>query len=206
MSESTSDRELLEQAVSGDQVAQQQLLLRYYDRLSDHVARKIPARFRGMISTEDVVQQTFLQVLRNISKFSLRNEHSLYAWIRTIADNRLTDTIRHFSYEPRATQLPAGRRAASVEQSRAADLVDLLSAGHTPSRSVARHEAVAAVQDAMNELPVDYLQAIELRVFDGKSLAETAAIMQRTPRAVQGLVDRAKKKMRDVLDRLSLYE
>lgn len=187
-------------------MAQQQLLLRHYDRLADHVARKIPARFQSMVSAEDVVHQTFLQVLRNISKFSLRSEHSLYAWIRTIADNRMTDAIRHLSHEPRANR-PGGRCGASIDQSRAADLVDLLSAGgHTPSRSVARHEAVAAVQDAMNELPDHYLQAIELRMFEGKSLEETATIMQRSPRAVQGLVDRAKKKMRDVLDRLSLYE
>ena len=38
-----------------------------------------------------------------------------------------------------------------------------------------------------------------------RTLEETAAVMNRSPRAVQGLLDRAKKKMRDAIGRLSLY-
>ncbi len=87
------------------------------------------------------------------------------------------------------------------------DLVEALSAGsHTPSGSVARHEAVAAVRESIDALPTDHRQAVKLHLLEGKSLKETAAIMERSPRAVQGLLDRAKKKMRDVLGRLSLYE
>ncbi len=64
----------------------------------------------------------------------------------------------------------------------------------------------AYVQAAFDTLPEDYRQAIELRCFAGKSLAETASIMQRSPRAIQGLVDRGRKKMRAALGSLSLYE
>jgi RNA polymerase sigma-70 factor (ECF subfamily) len=71
---------------------------------------------------------------------------------------------------------------------------------------VAGHEAVKAVRDAIRDLPEDYRQAVELRLLEGRSLEETAEAMNRSARAVQGLVDRAKRKMRAALVRLSLYE
>ena len=67
------------------------------------------------------------------------------------------------------------------------------------------HEAVAALTDAIDALPDDNRQAVQLRLLEGKSLEETAEIMNRSPRAIQGLVDRAKKKMRATLGRLSNY-
>ncbi len=96
---------------------------------------------------------------------------------------------------------------AGAAESSLYDIVEMLSAAsHTASRSVARHEAVQAVQDAIDELPSHYRQAVQLHLLEGKSLDEVASIMNRGPRAVQGLVDRAKKKLAAVLERLSRYE
>jgi RNA polymerase sigma-70 factor (ECF subfamily) len=92
------------------------------------------------------------------------------------------------------------------EASSVADLVEMLSAGDcTASQLVAGREAVRAVQVAMAGLSDDYRQAIRLRYLEGKSLAETAELMDRTPGAVRGLLDRAKDKMREALGRASLY-
>ena len=202
-----TDRELLAKATAGDRVALQQLLLGHYESLTNHITAKIPAQFQGAISAEDVIQQTFLQVMHRIGQFTPRTDYSFYAWLKTIAENRLTDTMRHLACEKRADGRRPSRRGALPDETSVTDLVEMLSAGsHTPSRSVARHEAVAAVQEAIDALPEDYRQAVELRLFSGKSLTETAAVMHRSPRAVQGLVEREKKKMRAALGRLSLYE
>ncbi len=81
-------------------------------------------------------------------------------------------------------------RHIATETRSVADLVNLLSAGtHTPSRSVARHEAVGAIQNAIDQLPEEYRRAVQLRLLEGKSLEETAQLMNRGPRAVQGLID-----------------
>ena len=69
-----------------------------------------------------------------------------------------------------------------------------------------RHEAIEAVHEAIDALPEEYRQAVRLRFLEGKSLEEIAELMGRSPRAVQGLVDRAKEKMRATLGRLSVYE
>ena len=55
--------------------------------------------------------------------------------------------------------------------------------------------AVEAVQNAIDELPSHYRQAVQLHLLEGKSLDEVSSIMNRGPRAIQGLVDRAKKKL-----------
>ncbi len=82
----------------------------------------------------------------------------------------------------------------------------LSAASHTASRSVVRHEAVQAVHNGIEELPDHYRQAVQLHLIDGRNLDEVAEIMNRTPRAVQGLVDRAKKKLAAILGSLSRYE
>ncbi len=207
MTDAHFDPELVAKASSGDRVALHRLLLEYYDPLVKHIAARIPSKFQSGVSAEDVVQQTFLQVMRHIGRFSPKTDHSFHAWLKRIAENRLTDTIRHLACEKRAERPRPNPGSTSPEESSLRGLVESLSAGsHTPSGSAARHEAVAAVQEAIEALPDDYRQAVELRLFAGRSLAETAAVMRRSPRAVQGLIDRAKKKMRAALGRLSLYE
>ena len=207
MSDFQPDHELLRLAASGDDVAQKQLLMRHQESLTKYIRGKIPDALKSKLSADDVMQQTLLQVLRSIAHFSPRHELSFYAWMRRIADNVLIDRIRRYSKERQAPSSTTIHGRTLTDRSHAANLVDLLSdGGHTASRSAIRHEAIIAAQEALNRLPDDYRQAIELRVFLGKSLKASAAIMQRSPRAVQGLVDRAKKKMRDELSKISLYE
>lgn len=96
------------------------------------------------------------------------------------------------------------RPAATAES--VACLVELLATeGTTPSQSFARHEAIQAVQLAMAELPADHLQAVRLRYLEGCSVDDVATQMRRTPAAVRGLLDRAKRAMRETLGRVSHY-
>jgi RNA polymerase sigma-70 factor (ECF subfamily) len=82
----------------------------------------------------------------------------------------------------------------------------MLSAGRsTPSQSLARKEAVRAVQVAMAGLPEDYREAVRLRFLEGRSVEGVAAEMHRSPGAVRGLIDRAKRAMRETMGRASHY-
>jgi RNA polymerase sigma-70 factor (ECF subfamily) len=206
MPDVTDFHELFVMAVSGDRVSLQRLLLAEYEQLAEHIDRRIPLHIQSQLSAEDIIQQTVMHVIRHIEQFAAGTEVSFRAWLKAIAENCLKDAIRYASSEKRG----GGRRRVQVHasplESSIVDIVDLLAAGsHTPSRSVARHEAIASVQESIHGLPTDNRRAVELRILQGKSLTETAAIMGRSPRAVQGLVDRAKKKMRADLERLSSY-
>jgi RNA polymerase sigma-70 factor (ECF subfamily) len=207
MSTDDTESQLVAKAAGGDRVAVQQLLALHSSQLSQFIAQKLPASLRGVIDADDILQQTYIDIFRDITRFEPQSEHSFFAWVRTIAEHRVQDAVKALRRMKRGGQLRQVRYAPATQSRSVADLVELLSAGsHTPSRSVAGHEAVKAVQDAIRDLPLDYRQAVELRLLEGRSLEETAEAMNRTPRAVQGLVDRAKKKMRAALVRLSLYK
>lgn len=194
-------------AIAGDQAALQKLLVSQRAAVSRHVERRLPALLRDHVDPDDVVQQTFVQVFRSISRFRLDDGSSFQAWLLGIADNVIRDLVKRQKRVKRGGEFQRIRRARPTESQSVADLVDLLSAGsHSPSRSVMGHEAVADLTQAIDELPEDYRQAVQLRLLAGKTLEETAATMDCSPRAVQGLVDRAKKKLRAALGHMSKYK
>lgn len=207
MSDAVTDEELLAEAIDGNQLALQELLMVHSAALLAHVGYRISPKMQGVIGADDIFQQTCVEVMRDIEHFTPKNEQSFFAWLKQIAENRIRDAVRCQKSAKRGGDRKQVRTVASPHESSVTNLVDLLSAGsNTPSRSAARHEEVAAVQESIDALPDNYRQAVELRLLQGKSLEETAAVMGCSPRAVQGLLDRAKKKMRSALGRLSLYE
>ena len=206
MSPEEHELELMAKAVAGDQISLQKLLVSNAGVLSRYADSKLPQFLRDQVDPDDIVQQAFLEVFRSIRRFRLEDAASFQSWLVGIADHVVKDTVKRHERVKRGGQFQRVRRVRPSASRTAVDLVEFLSAdGHSPSYSVMGHEAVAAVQDALDSLPDDYRQAIELRVLSGKSLEETAAAMSRSPRAVQGLIDRAKKKMRAGLGRLSNY-
>ena len=204
MPDSLDYPKLIAKSLSGDRVSLQKLLLSQYERLAEHIGRQIPAPMQSQLSPEDVIQQTVVRAVRHLGQCKAVNEVSFGAWLKTIAENCLIDEIRHAQSAKRGGGRARVRTPLCPDDSSIADIVELLSAGsHTPSRSAARHEEIAAVRDSIAALPSDYQRAVELRLFQGKSLDEAATILDRSPRAVQGLVDRAKKIMRADLERFS---
>ena len=201
------ESELVAKAIEGDRVAIQQLLMTHMAAVSRFAAGRLPAAARDVIDPEDIVQQTFTEAFRSVSRFRPQADASFLAWLTAIAENKVMDAVKGLQRQKRGGTRQRIRQVAATDTHSEADLVNLLSGGgHTPSRSVAGHEAVRAVQLAIGELPEEYQQAVQLRLLEGKSLDETAQLMNRGPRAVQGLIDRAKKKMRAALGRLSMYE
>ena len=201
----SSEQVLVKQAIAGDRAALERLLLDCYQPLVDRIEPKMPPALRGVLGAEDIVQQTFAQVFRDIGSFELRDDASILAWMTSIAENRLKDSIRRHGRKKRGGE----HRRVNTPQHEAEpskDLIEMIAGrGRTPSKSLARREAIQAINIAIAGLPEDHRQAIQLRYFEYRSLDETAEIMGRTTGAVRGLLDRAKKKMRDALQRASLY-
>lgn len=200
-----AELDLLRRAADGDHIAVQQLLLPHVVYLSRFIAAKYPQLNQGITTVEDVIQETLADAYSQIGKFDSK-KGALRTWITTIAERRAHDAIRAQQRIKRGGMHQRVHKPANTESSMD-DIVEMLSASsHTASRSVVRHEAVQAVQNAIVELPDHYRQAVQLHLIEGKSLDEVAEAMNRTPRAVQGLVDRAKMKLAAILGRLSRFE
>ncbi len=204
-----ASRELVQQAIDGDRAALERLLLDCYEPLLARVAPRMPQALQGTLGAEDIVQQTFAQVFRDIGKFNVRDDvedHGVLSWMAAIAENRLRDAIRRQGRKKRGGDVRRVGVGDGREGEPTGEFIEMIAGrGHSPSKSLARREAIGAINVALAGLPEEYRQAIQLRYFDGRSLEETAHEMNRTPGAIRGLLDRAKKKMREALKRASLY-
>lgn len=193
-----SDREeaLIQRAVEGDEVALTTLLVHSRPGLLMSVARKIPPDLAGIVGAEDIVQETFIAVFRDVGTLDSTRPASFHRWIQAVALNQLRNIIKHHRAAKRGgAYVRASNRKKSIEDS-AVDLFNLLAGpGRTPSRSVARREAITAVEEAVACLPDRYRQAVQLVHMEGFSVAEAASAMCRTERAIHGLCRRGLKRL-----------
>jgi RNA polymerase sigma-70 factor (ECF subfamily) len=187
--------ELLDQAVAGDRLAIQRLLLRHHDRLVGVIAARLPEGLRGALSAEDVCQDAYVTAIRSIGTFRERTDEAFFAWLRTIAENTLIDMGRAM----RALKRGGDGRAVEATDPQASSMIALLDLiavdHHTPSQSAARRELVSAVRSAVDRLPDDYRDAVRLRYVQGLSALETAQNMGRGEGAVRMLCSRALRRL-----------
>ena len=110
---SEADRFLLEAVQRGDEVGWTQLVQRYQGRLLAFARRQL----RDHTTAEDLVQDTFMEFLRSLSKF--RRESSLETFLFAILRYRLLDHYRKCKSElPIAEhwRLEDTRAAAAIDQ------------------------------------------------------------------------------------------
>jgi RNA polymerase sigma factor (sigma-70 family) len=85
-------------------------------------------------------------------------------------------------------------------------LIDLVAGlEHTPSQSVARREAVAAVQVGLATLNEDDRRLLELRFLQDLTIPEVAEAVGKKPRAVRDLCRQALEELRLMLGRSSQF-
>ncbi|HON66093.1 MAG TPA: RNA polymerase sigma factor, partial [Phycisphaerae bacterium] len=126
------------------------------------------------------------------------------AWLRTIAENKLIDVRRGLLAEKRDVRRNVARSAGAGQSY--SDLVDRVAAiSSTPSRRVARQEAVAITLVQMAQLPDDYRRVIQWRVIQGLSVQEVARLLNRSEDAVHMLCYRALKKLGELMGEPSAY-
>lgn len=203
---SEAEKELIQQARRGDRVALERLLIDHADQLRTHLQRGLPARVRGLISVEDVVQETMTRAFSKIDQLRGDSPRALASWLLAIGNTVLIDLIRKETTQARGGQF---RRQEQAQDSTTGSVVELL--GQLPveeataSQIVARREGVAALQVAIAGLPSDQRQAIQLHLLKGMTLEETGDAMDRSATAVRGLVHRAKKNLAEAMGRASLW-
>ena len=200
-----AEQELVQLAIDGDRLALERLLLLHASRLCRHLEPRMPGMLQGIVDVDDILQQTFLQVYRDIRLFEPRGQGSFYAWLRGIADNRMFDCVREYKRKKRGGDFKRCHAAPSGS-AHVNDVLDAFCTSHgTPSKVVARREAVEAMQLGLADLPSDQHEAIERHCIQGESLEQTANAMGKTPGAIRALIHRGKGKLQEWLDRSAIW-
>ncbi|NUQ66305.1 MAG: sigma-70 family RNA polymerase sigma factor [Pirellulales bacterium] len=202
-----SDRfesDLLPQAVEGDRAALAQLLLLHYDGLQRHIASRISGDLGRLVLADDILHQTFVRAAQAIGRYQPRHEGAFFAWLATIADNLIRDAEKRRRRERRAVD--ADQSQPPGQSSGWAALVERIAGDDsTPSARGQRRESARRVRSALAALPDDQREIVERYYLKGQSLDEVARAMGCTKGAVRASCYRARKRLRELMGRSSLY-
>jgi RNA polymerase sigma-70 factor (ECF subfamily) len=91
---------LVRRVKAGDSAALERLILRYFPRLRRWARRRLPPWARDVAETEDLVQETLFNAVRNLGTFEMHAEHSLRAYMKKALRNRVQDEIKRAVRHP----------------------------------------------------------------------------------------------------------
>jgi len=197
--------DLIERVLSGDRSALEEFLLRHYDWLEAYVRRRIPLNQQGLIQPEDVIQEVYLRVFQAADRYRPQGRGQLYAWLQTIARNVLTDTFR--KRKPGGAKIDVDSDRQIFENDELRNLLEGLAVDQNPSASqhARLKELHQAFLVALGNLPGEYRQVIELLYLQQQPIEAVAEKLGKSVDAVRGLRMRARRQLRDAIDRLSRF-
>jgi RNA polymerase sigma-70 factor (ECF subfamily) len=134
---------------------------------------------------EDIVQEAFLSLWRSGSGYD-RARGSVRSWVLSAVHNRAVDALRR-------TGAKAGRDVSDD------GIAERLPAREATEAEVERREESRRVRNALDELPADQRQVIELAYFGGLSHSQIAAKLELPPGTVKGRMRLGLTKMRSAL-------
>jgi RNA polymerase sigma-70 factor (ECF subfamily) len=184
-----STERLIELARGGSSEALGQLMEKCRQYLLLVANRELESDVHAKLGASDLVQETFLEAQRDFGSFQGHTERQLLAWFRRILLHNLANEARRYRETDKrqvAREVPLAGGESSDE------LLELL-AGKTssPSERAIRHEQAEATQFALERLPEQYRQVIQLRERDGHTFEEIGQLMSRSADAARMLWFRA---------------
>ena len=204
MAGSSSDSDLLRQATSGDDHALAELLQEHGPVVRRRLAGEVSRRWQSALSMDDVMQQTYADAFLDIGRFDPDGEGSFVAWLTSLAKCNLVDVLRMLEAEKRGKG--RGRVQPEAGHESFVALSELLDAGRsTPSRHVARDEACAALECAIQQLPESYRRVVQMFDIEERPMKEVAQALNRSLGAVYMVRARAHRRLREFMGSASNY-
>jgi RNA polymerase sigma-70 factor (ECF subfamily) len=173
-------------------------LERYREYLHLLARLQLDPRLRSKLDPSDVVQATMLQASRAIDQFRGQTEAEQVAWLRKILARELARASRYLGRGKRDVDRERSLEQALEQSSQR--LEQWLAADQSsPSGRAERNEEMARLADTLAALTADQREALELHYLHGWPLVEIAARLDRTPKAVSGLLHRGLITLRERL-------
>ena len=175
-----NDIALVERVQNGDKGAFNLLVSKYQFRIKHLVGRFV----KDPIEQDDIVQEAFIKAYRAIGRF--RGDSAFYTWLYRIAVNSAKNYIVASNRRPPAQDVDAD----TISQTRhASSLTEL----NSPDQILQNDELVAAIRNAIRDLPAELKEAIQLREFEGLSYEDIADEMECPIGTVRSRIFRARE-------------
>ena len=181
------DAVLMLRVKRGDRTAFAELVEKYRQPLFNFIFRSL----RDETETEDVAQNTFIQVWKSRDRYERTAKFS--TWLFTIAANLARNHIRWRTRHPDVSlDAESGTTGHSLAETLVSDRL-------APREEALAAERAAAVRAAVHQLPADMREAIVLCEWEELSLAEAATVAKTTPKAIESRLYRARQILRGQL-------
>jgi RNA polymerase sigma-70 factor (ECF subfamily) len=171
----SSDEELMSAAAEGDMEAFEELVLRHQDAAVGVAFRLLSDEHEA----RDAAQEAFLRVLEAAPRYRPTASFRTYLY-------RILRRICIDHYRRRKPQ-------------RHPDISALENRGDQPSEPLEREEKAEAVRRALDALPERQRAALVLQHYEGLSYEDIADVLECSARAVDSLLSRARRSLRDRL-------
>ena len=139
----------------------------------------------------DLAQEAFVRVFKSAKSFRANEKFS--TWLFTIAANLARN---HFRWRSRHPNISLEAENPETEQSLGSTLP---AKSPAPNETAMAEERAAAIRLAVQRLPEELREAIVLCEWEERSVAEAAAILEATPKAVESRLYRARGILRERL-------
>jgi RNA polymerase sigma-70 factor (ECF subfamily) len=155
-------------------------------------------QLRGFFDSSDIVQETLLRAHKNLPMFRGQSEGELVKWMKTILANLHKDLLDYIHAIERDPNRVIHIKAAFAESSACIEkwAVDKQP---TPSQQVVQKEAQLKVLAAIENLPPEQRDVVIQRDLEGLKVAVIADNLGKSAKAVSGLLDRGRQKLRELL-------
>jgi RNA polymerase sigma-70 factor (ECF subfamily) len=182
------DEEILKIMQSGGPVdvadGFRELVMRYQDRIVNYLVRHIGDR----ATAEDLAQEAFLRVHRNLERYDRRNRFS--TWLYTIATNLAKDEFKRRSSHPAQSLDWVSSGQSDTTRTVPTALAD---EGQNPEGAAQRDEDRDLVHEALRRLKPDDREVLILRDLQGLSYDEIATILDVPIGTLKSRISRARQ-------------
>lgn len=191
-------------AAEGDQDALHRLIVHYHERLHGAMASQMDPATRRHLDADDVLQGAYVAAFKTIRGLHFDGPAGFYKWLETTALNGLKDHRKALRRQKR--DIGRELHASATTSTSYLDLANQLPcADSTPSRHVAKGEAVAALLSSLARLTNDQHEVIRLRFLEGKPVPEIATRLGKTEAAVHMLSHRGLKSLEELMGSITQY-
>ena len=173
----SDDAVLMGKIAAGDKSAYTEFLTRHLSAIVDFAWRHVGRR----VDAEDVAQEAFIRVWNKAPNWRAQGP-SPRSWLYRITYHLCIDELRR--RRPEASLQDAG---------------DPTDPGATPEDSLLGHARIGQVAEAFRALPERQSTAIALCAYHGLSNKEAAATLNITVEALESLLSRGRRRLRQLL-------
>lgn len=189
-----NDNQIVARVNTGERELLEELISRYEERVYNLAYRMVGNRE----DAEDVLQDTFLNVIRYLDRFQGRSSFS--TWLYRVAANAALTRLRKQgkmvkSEDEFLDNVYAVQQAANA----GAPLADW---SNSPVQELLNEEAILQMNQAIAEMPEIYRAVFVLRDIEEMSTAEVADVLEISEAAVKSRLHRARIFLRN---QLSMY-